>query len=261
MKRSRNSPFSYGIQVCLTCCLFFLSACFLCQLGMMGTAGAVSTLKPELSGNKEPSFTVVLDAGHGGEDGGAVGKYGTSGSVLEKDLNLSIATKIKEMLEEKGYRVVMTRTEDKLLYTEEQNIYGQRKQYDLKNRLEIVKKAENPILVSIHMNRFSQEKYSGMQVYYSQNHADSQRIASIIQKTVRERIQPYNRRQIKKATSAIYLLNRATVPAVLIECGFLSNREECKKLSTEEYQKELSFSIVCAIIEYMEQAAVQGGDS
>ncbi len=244
--RSRGAAI-YGVRLGLLFCLFFFSAWLLSELGIQSVAKAVSASKKEEA--EAPFFTVVLDAGHGGEDGGATGTNG----VLEKTLNLKIAEMVKEELEAKGYRVVMTRTEDKLLYTEEQNIRGKRKQYDLKNRLDKAMGEENPILVSIHMNRFSQAKYNGLQVYYSKNHEGSRLLAEKIQTTAVKTLQPYNRRQIKPSSGTIYLLDQASMPAVLIECGFLSNHEECQKLSDKEYQKQLSFSIVCAMIEYMEQ--------
>lgn len=194
-------------------------------------------------------LTFVLDAGHGGEDGGAVGVNG----VYEKDLNLRITVALGHLLEEAGYTVVYTRTEDRLLYTPEQDIRGQRKMYDLRNRLDIAEAQEGAVLISIHMNKFSAARYSGLQVYYSQNEAGSRILADKIQSTVKADLQPANSRAIKAADENIYLLHHATLPAVLIECGFLSNPAECEKLSTEDYQKALSFSIFCGIMEYIEQ--------
>lgn len=191
----------------------------------------------------------VLDAGHGGEDCGALGADGTQ----EKTLNLAITNMLGSLLTAAGHTVVYTRQEDRLLYTEEQNIRGQRKMYDLRNRLAIAEAQPGAILVSIHMNKFTDPRYSGLQVYYGQNEAASRRLAEKIQATVGRNLQPENRRAIKPAGESIYLLHRATVPAVLIECGFLSNPEECEKLSREDYQRQLSFSIFCAMMEYIRQ--------
>lgn len=193
-------------------------------------------------------YTIVIDAGHGGEDSGAIGVNG----IYEKDINLKIAKDLEKMLRAAGCRVIMTRTEDRLMYTEEQNIKGQKKVYDLKNRLDKAQSQDNPILVSIHMNNFTSSKYKGLQVYYSKNNAESKNIADIIQKTVKERLQPDNERQTKGAGSEIYILGHAEIPAVLIECGFLSNYEECEKLSEKDYQIELSFTIFCGIMNYIE---------
>ena len=199
-----------------------------------------------VSSDSEQAQTVIIDAGHGGEDSGAVGTNG----VYEKDLNLDISLLIGEMLSERGYNVVYTRTEDKLLYKPEENIKGIRKISDLKNRCAIACENPNAIFVSIHMNSFGQSKYSGLQVYYSEDNEESQRLANTIQSKVKETVQGENNRKIKKG-KGLYLLENIENPAVLIECGFLTNPDECAKLSDKEYQKELSFAIVCGIIEYI----------
>ena len=191
--------------------------------------------------------TVVIDAGHGGEDPGALGVNGS----LEKDLNLAIAMELGAALSERGFNVVYTRTEDKMLYSEDENIKGFRKLSDLKNRVQIANAIENVILVSIHMNSYGESKYSGLQVYYKGDDKASRDLATSIQTHVRDDLQPSNDRPIKKGEN-IYLLENSKGRAVLIECGFLTNAEECEKLSQKEYQKELSFSIVCGIIEYIE---------
>ena len=190
---------------------------------------------------------VIIDAGHGGEDSGAVGVNG----VLEKDLNLAIALEMGKMLEEKGYIVVYTRTDDRLLYTEEQNIKGIRKISDLKNRCKFAEKYPASLFISIHMNSFGSPKYSGLQVYYSEKSDESRMLAEKIQTKVVQDIQNENNRSVKPGKN-MYILENTDNVAVLIECGFLTNEAECKKLSEKEYQKELSFSIVCAIIEYIE---------
>ena len=189
---------------------------------------------------------VILDAGHGGEDSGATGVNG----VLEKDLNLAVANTMGEMLVEKGFSVVYTRTEDKMLYEEWENIKGIRKISDLKNRCKIAKNYPNALFISIHMNTFGEGKYSGLQVYYSPENEESERMAGIVQSCVKRELQPENSRSIK-AGKDIYVLENIENTAILIECGFLSNPEEAEKLSQKEYQKMLSFSIICGIIEYM----------
>ena len=196
----------------------------------------------------EAGVTFVLDAGHGGEDSGAIGVNG----ALEKNLNMEVTLLLGDLLKEAGYRVVYTRTEDRLLYTEEQNIAGQRKTYDLKNRLAVAAAEENAVLVSIHMDKFSSPSASGLQVHYA-GIGDSRLLADKIQNRVRADLQPNSRRAIKAASEDIYLLHHATTPAVLIECGFLSNPEECKKLCEKDYQRQLSFSIFCGMMEYMER--------
>ena len=190
---------------------------------------------------------IILDAGHGGEDSGAVGVNG----ALEKDINLQLTLEVGKLLEERGYIVVYTRTDDRLLYTEEQNIKGIRKINDLKNRCKVAERYPDSIFISIHTNSFGSPKYSGLQVYYSDNNDSGRPLAEAIQNKVVSDLQKDNNRVVK-AGKGIYLLENITNPAVLIECGFLTNKDECEKLSEKEYQKELSFSIVCGIIEYIE---------
>lgn len=192
---------------------------------------------------------VIIDAGHGGEDPGTVGVTG----VLEKDLNLQIALEIGAAFENEGYVVVYTRTDDRLLYTEEENIHGIRKISDLKNRCKVADKYPNAIFISVHMNSFEKSKYSGLQVYYSEKNENSKALADSIQNKVISDLQKNNNRTTKSGKD-IYILENISNNAVLIECGFLSNSQECEKLSQKEYQKELSFSIVCGIIEYIDKS-------
>jgi N-acetylmuramoyl-L-alanine amidase len=189
---------------------------------------------------------IILDAGHGGEDPGTSTKNG----ILEKNLNLEIVLILGQMLMDKGYTVVYTRTEDKLLYGPDENIKGIRKISDLKNRCKIASEYPNAIFVSIHMNSFGSSKYSGLQVYYSSSSKESEDLANSIQSQVKKELQPENNRKIKPGKD-IYVLENIDNTAVLIECGFLSNQEEAQKLSEKEYQKILCFSIICGIIEYM----------
>ena len=193
------------------------------------------------------SKVVVIDAGHGGEDSGAVAGNG----ALEKDLNLVIAHLMKAELEKHGYTVVMTRTEDKMLYSESENIKGMRKLSDLKNRVKIAEEYPGATLISIHMNSFGAAQYSGLQVYYQANKDNSRTLADAIQNKVRSTLQPDNERKVKSG-EGIYLLENSSLNTVLVECGFLTNPQEAEKLCEKEYQNQLSFAIVCGIIEYIE---------
>ena len=225
--------------VCPILALAFFASAFVVNINYkdaiyIGTNGEINAEK-----------LVIIDPGHGGEDPGAVGVNGS----LEKDLNLEISLLVGEELVKSGYTVIYTRTEDKLLYKPEENIKGIRKISDLKNRCKIAEEYPSATFVSIHMNSFAQEKYSGMQVYSALKNADSRLLAEKIQKSVKTSLQPENKRVVKEGRG-IYILENVSNKAVLIECGFLSNSEECAKLSEKEYQKQLSFSIVCGIIEY-----------
>lgn len=193
----------------------------------------------------EKELIVVIDAGHGGEDSGAV-----ANSVLEKDINLEIALKLRDMLKASGIEVKMIRESDVSIYDTASGTIRERKVSDLKNRVKIVNNNKKNILVSIHQNKFEQSKYSGAQMFYSANNDKSQILAENIRKSITGLIQPENKRELKKCGSDIYLLNKATVPAVIVECGFISNEEEAKNLSNEEYQSKIAFAICCGILEY-----------
>ncbi len=187
---------------------------------------------------------ILIDAGHGGEDGGATGTNG----VLEKDLNLALSGMLADLLRGAGYTVVQTRTEDRLLYPAGTQ-KGHKKQGDLENRVKYTEKYPNCILVSIHMNTFPLQNCEGTQVWYSQNDARSAALAKQIQENVKAHLQPANNRKIKAATSSIYLLRHAKTPAVLVECGFLSTPAECERLCESTYQKKLALVLFDAICE------------
>ena len=191
--------------------------------------------------------TVIIDAGHGGEDGGAIGING----ALEKDINLKIAKALNERLRESGIKCVMTREEDVLLYDKNSDYEGRKKALDMQKRLQIASEQENVIFISIHQNSFPVEKYNGFQVYYSSNNPTSHSLALTLENTVREELQPYNDRASKDAGESIYLLKNLSCPAVLIECGFLSNSEECEALCGEEYQSRLSDILSDAVIKFI----------
>ena len=189
--------------------------------------------------------TVVIDAGHGGRDGGA----STEDGVLEKDLNLAVAKKLAALLSVSDVNVVMTRETD-VMYADESSPH--KKLDDLNARLDIVSENENCIFVSIHMNKFPVEKYRGLQVYYSKNHTGSRVLADMIQEKTAAHLQSGNARLTKAADSSIYLLHNIEVPAVLVECGFLSNREEAELLQNEEYQASLAALICASVLEFIE---------
>ena len=235
-KLKRNCLISVGVI-----CLILVFALLYHIVGESLDYISASTPEDSISG------IVVLDAGHGGEDPGAVGV----GGILEKDLNMQIVQALAEELQSKGFVVVLTRSSDKLLYNENENIKGMRKIYDLKNRCKIANSHPEAIFLSIHMNSFADSVYKGLQVYYSDNNTGSQALAKCIQSEVAEQVQTDNTRAVKNG-KGLYLLDHSEPVAVLVECGFITNQEDCKNLSEKEYQKRLSFSIVCGIIKYIE---------
>lgn len=211
------------------------------------SSGAITASK---NGAVAPKpLTVILDAGHGGEDGGAVGANG----VLEKDLNLSIALRLRALLEANGIRVVLTRSTDTLLYDRNVDFHGRKKALDLAARKNIAESTEKCVFVSIHMNAFPLTKYQGLQVWYSKNHPASLTLARSVQEMTKVLLQPTNDRPVKAATSSIYLLHHIQSPAILIECGFLSNPEEAALLASEEYREKLAFLLFLALSDGIEK--------
>lgn len=192
--------------------------------------------------------TIIIDAGHGSPDGGAVGNTG----VLEKDLNLSVAMALQKFFESNGTQVLLTRSDDNGIYDVSGSIKN-KKVSDIKNREEFIKSSDAEAFISIHMNKFSDAKYSGPQVFYSGNNENSEFLAKCIQESMIAALNPENKREIKKADSSIYLLKKAQIPAVLVECGFLSNKEEEQRLKDEKYQRQLAWSVYCGIIEYFNE--------
>lgn len=188
---------------------------------------------------------IIIDAGHGGRDGGAIGING----AVEKELNLSVAVSLNDILKLCGVTTVMTRENDKLVCDEsDPALKGKIKITDLKNRLKIASEYPNASFVSIHMNNFSVEKYSGLQVYYSPNNEKSFVLAKSLQDNVCKVLQSDNNRKVKKAGSGIFLLDRLQIPAILIECGFLSNTKEAELLTNPTYQSALTIVIADSLL-------------
>lgn len=202
----------------------------------------------KVSGSRVENFsgkTVVLDAGHGGND---PGKIGVDGS-LEKELNLQIANKLKEILEQQDIRVVMTREGDAGLYDENSS---NKKAQDMKRRCELINETAPDCVVSIHQNSYHEEYVSGAQVFYYETSAESRKLAESLQKSLIQRVDPQNSRQAKANTS-YYLLKKTEAPIVIVECGFLSNWEEAKKMQTEYYQNQVAWAAAMGILNYLGQ--------
>lgn len=199
------------------------------------------------SGDINKSYpTIVIDAGHGGEDGGASSANGH----LEKDINLDIALTLEKLLLQGGYKVKMIRTSDVSVHNPEASTTRDRKVSDIHNRVETANSDQNNILISIHQNHFSESKYFGTQVFYSKNNFNSQLLAENIRTAVTSLLQPDNTRKIKESSN-VYLLDNVSVPAVIVECGFLSNPDEAYLLSLEEYRDNIAYSIYLGISEYI----------
>lgn len=195
----------------------------------------------------QEKIKVVIDAGHGEPDGGAVSADG----VKESDLNLQIAQKLKTKLEEANIEVIMTRKDTNNIApaSEQQNKIRQIKTSDLNNRVKIANESGAVILVSIHMNKFENSKYYGWQTFYSKASEEGKKLAELIQASIGEIIQIENKRTALKI-EGIKIIDKSTIPAVIVECGFLSNPEECKLLQDETYQTKLAEGIKIGIQNY-----------
>lgn len=187
---------------------------------------------------------VVIDAGHGGEDGGATSCTG----VLESKINLEVALRLEDMLHLLGIDTVMIRTTDRSVYTQGDTIAA-RKVSDLKERARIINETENALLISIHQNYYSDSKYSGAQVFYAPSDGSSE-LAVRMQTALVQNLNSGSNRKSKPA-EGIYLMNHIDCTGVLIECGFLSNPEEEAKLRSEAYQKALCGVIATTVSDYI----------
>ena len=188
---------------------------------------------------------IVLDAGHGGEDGGAVSKSG----IVEKDLNLAITMKIKEKLEDNNIQVILTRDNDVMLYTNAEAKLAKRKVEDINKRIDITNSANADMLVSIHMNSFPQNYCKGWQIFFKQDNDASKEIASFIEKSIKEELIDNNNR-VAQSINNVKLINKSQIPAIVVECGFLSNDEEANMLTEESYQEKISTGICNGIMKW-----------
>ena len=188
------------------------------------------------------NHTIIIDPGHGGVDGGAVSIC----SVAEKEYNLQISLRLRDLLNLLGWQTRMIRETDESIYTEGETIAA-KKASDLKQRLRITEETKNPVFISIHQNFFPDSRYSGPQVFYARSKG-SDTLAQALQKAMNGHLNPGSRRECKQA-QGIWLMERIQSPAVLIECGFLSNPREEAKLRSPEYQKKLSCVIAATVAE------------
>lgn len=217
-----------AIIVCITSVL-------LCHIQLVSSNTIINSTLP----------VIIIDAGHGGEDGGAVGIDGT----YEKDINLQISLKVNDILTLFGYKTHLIRTTDTAIHTTGDTI-RQRKVSDIRNRTATMDLYENCIYLSVHQNKYDDSRIWGTQTFYSANCDESREFAGHIQNAVKSQLQPNNKRQIKKSGTDIYVLYNATKPAVMVECGFVSNQSELNQLKDSTYQNNMALSIATGIINY-----------
>jgi len=187
----------------------------------------------------------IIDAGHGKPDGGAVAADGTE----EQKLNLEIAARLSALLDEMKIGHIMTRTEQKSIYSSGDTIH-EKKVSDVRKRVEIANSNPDAVLISIHMNTFSDPNVSGIQVFYRNQDSKSKEVAGKLQSAFNQRIQPDNSKTVKEISSNIYLFSHIENPGVLIECGFLSNEKELANLKGKEYQNKLAQIIADVLKEH-----------
>ena len=208
----------------------------------------------EVNATPSTSKVIVLDAGHGKPDEGAVGIYGTT----EEAINLKITLKLKALLEEGGAQVILTRSDENGIYSSECTTIKSKKVSDIKNRVKIGNTEGVDIFVSIHLNKFEQEKYRGWQAFYQQNSEDSKMLATCIQEGLNVEITEYKNERVPLKLSNIYIMDNVKAPTVTIECGFLSNKEEAKLLEEDEYQSRLAWGIFEGIQNYFIKKETEG---
>ena len=224
--------------------LLFLSILFAILFGVAEATRPKKELDVLNNENSSPPKTVILDAGHGGEDGGASSKDG----LLEKDLNLALALAMRDILTANSVKVVLTRETDTLLYDRNVDFQGRKKMLDMAARLKIAQDSSDAVFISLHMNTYPHPSCEGVQVWYSDNNDASLELAKTIHSTTQELLQPENDRPVKRSGSSIYLLHHLECPAVLVECGFLSSPAEAALLGDEGYRQQLALTLCMGIL-------------
>lgn len=226
-------------------CMYLLSLVLLVGFAFYGQKQS-STVAVNSEIVTAVDYTIILDAGHGGPDGGASASDGT----LESTLNLQIAKKADAVLGLFGINTKMLRTSDSDLSDADAVSISQKKVSDIRNRVAIANATPNGIIVSIHENTFSESKYHGAQVFYCKN-GTSDALADLIQSNIKNTLDATNNRAPKKISADVYLMNHIDIPGVLIECGFMTNPDELANLKSDGYQKKLAAIIAASIFQYL----------
>lgn len=227
--------------------IFMVSAVSISAIYFGGTRiqKAVSTM----TAPKKDTPVIVLDAGHGGMDGGCT----SVNDVPEKGINLNILLHLRDLLRMEGYTVAVTRDSDRSIHDDGVEGIANQKSSDMDNRLALFNQYENAICISIHQNQFTDPVYSGAQMFYSDNIKGSAQLAQTMQETFAAILQPENARETKLCGKELYLCYFSENPTIMAECGFLSNPEEAALLETEEYQQQVAFTLFAGINSYFDQ--------
>ena len=209
----------------------------------------ISTCSKEIivqtTGNTK-TYKIVVDAGHGAPDGGAV----SSDGVVQAGLNLEIAEKLRDALEDEGFLVIMTREdENNIADTDKQKSLREMKSSDLNNRVNIANNSGADIMISIHMNKFEGGSSWGWQTFYSKNSDEGKRLATLVQSSIQKNIDRVNKR-VALSIEGIKIVDKTNIPVIIVECGFLSNTEDLRLLQTEEYQNKIVIGIIDGVKEF-----------
>lgn len=188
---------------------------------------------------------IIVDAGHGAPDEGAESKNG----ITEAEINLRIALKVQNLLEQSGCTVILTRSDDNAIYDIDKDTLREKKVSDIKNRVKIGNESSADIFVSIHLNKISESQYYGWQCFYKDNDEKSKNLANSLQKGLNDSIEKTNNR-VPLSIQKIYIVEHVEIPISIVECGFLSNPEEEKQLQDDKYQNRLAWGIYNGIMDY-----------
>lgn len=200
----------------------------------------------QTTGNTK-TYKIVVDAGHGAPDGGAV----SSDGIEEAGLNLEIAEKLRDALEDEGFLVIMTREdENNIADTDKQKSIREMKSSDLTNRVNIANNSGADIMISIHMNKFEGGSSWGWQTFYSKNSDEGKRLATLVQSSIQKNIDDRVNKRVALSIEGIKIVDKTNIPVIIVECGFLSNVEDLKLLQTEEYQNKIAIGIVDGVKEF-----------
>lgn len=228
----------------ITLIFFFICISFV----NYGIISIIQKEKSSINTNAIPitNKVIVIDAGHGKPDEGATGFNGTT----EEAINLSIALKLQKLIEQSGAKVILTRSDENSIYSDNVSGIRNKKISDVNNRVDIGNNMGADIFVSIHLNKFpASDSYRGWQTFYQENNEKSKDLAQNIQNSLNDNIEKSSNRKIMKISN-VYVMNNLKIPAVIVECGFLSNKEECELLKTEVYQNKIVWGIYIGIQKY-----------
>jgi len=239
--------------MCVTLLKYIAAALVLLLAGYAVASGISGVMRMTGHGARRVSTpggrapVIIIDPGHGGIDGGATGPN----NIVEKDINLEIAFILRDLFAVNGFEVVMTREEDISIHDPGTSGIRAQKRSDLRNRLDFTERFTDNIFISVHQNKFGDPDQRGTQVFYGPNHPGSELFAELVQRNVVSMLQPENRREHKRGGRNLFLIYEARGPAILVECGFLSNPQDVKNLTDRQYQAQIAFAIFCSTMEFL----------